>query len=380
MRTRIPIGVILLLLLCAWMAPLAQAATPPEPAAPEFDRLAAQIPDLYRERHYLKLEQVFATLARLDPPRALATIKTLEPAARRRASIVVLSTWARQDIDQALAWSKENDPTLMQRMEFAYACVATGNLQILDKVLIAVGAGQNPSSQTDRNFNTQAASAAMFARPLASEWAKVDPAPIIDWARGLTSRGFSWDVQHNALMGITRVLAEKSPAETFQWIETGIFIDPQLDPARNVPRGLYQSFVEGVVHVSSPEAAAAYFQGKPWKRDYAMAYGALARAFTKTAPDRVAEWLEAIEDPMFQNPAANQPAFELRDTRPDLSAQLMVKYGYDPNEERTLPRVRQIIVAWAAKDAKAALAFVETAPRLTPESRAALISAINPTP
>jgi hypothetical protein len=382
-RTSLTIGAILLGFVGSGLVPFANATQAKENVAPQFETLAAQIPELYLDRRYLKLEHLLATLARLDPPRALKLVKTLEREAQFRASIVVLSAWLRQDADKALAWAKENNPGVLRRMEIAYACVATGDLQILDKVLLAAGAGGPPRSQTDRSMDRRSAegeAAAMFARPLAAEWAKVDPAPVVEWARGLTSRGFSWDVQYHALLGVVRVLAEKSPAETFDWLQKGIFIDPQLDPARNVPRGLYQSFVEGVVQGSSPEAAAAYFHDKPNKPDYALAYGALARTFAKTAPERVAEWLDAIEDPRFRNSASTMPVFELRDTRPDMAAELMVKYGSDPNHERTLTRLRQIIVSWAIKDAKAALAFVENAPHLTPESRAALKSAINPTP
>lgn len=363
-----------------WLGLACAATAPAQTTASDFDALVVELPALYRDGHYLKLEDVLASLGRSNPTRAIAAIKSLKPELPPRASEVVFGAWARQDLRAAFAWARDNEPAFLGRVQFIRALAAGRDLSILEETLIALGASQTPGAIQPEARGGRGMQSVFFVQLAAREWAKVDPEAIIAWARTATERKFSGDIQAKAFTGIIFVLAQKSPTETFQWLETGIFVDPALDPTRNGPRGFYQAFVEGVVVGSSVEAAEAYFQDKPAKPDYAMAYSALAKALAKTAPERIERWVAAIEDPFFKAGAVIEPVNYLRETRPKLAADLFVKYSRNLSTPRGQADLRAMMLAWAEKDAPAALAFLETAPRLTPENRAALKAAIAPNP
>lgn len=374
MRMRIPPGIVLLAFACSWNAPTVRAVDS------DFDAKFAEVRVLYENRQYLKLEQALASLARIDAPRILKAIESLEASARSRAQLVVFGAWARQDLRAAFAWATAHEKHFLVRSEFAYATAAARDLTILDEALVAYGAARTLNGQPAQSGARYTEDAQWVAYRNAEAWAQVDPAVIIEWARGLTARGFPAGTQQGALSGAVRALAKRSPAETFQWLETGVFMDPALDPNRNVQRGLYQAFAEAVIESAGVEAAEAYFRKQPNKRDYYMAYPPLLHALANTAPERVETWLNIMEDRGFRSSAAIRSIEAVKDIRPDLAVKWQVLYSDPPNQKRWFTRLQSLLISWAARDAEAALAFVEHAPRLTPEQRVALKMAIEPKP
>jgi hypothetical protein len=331
------------------------AAAEPAAGAAGFDAIADEIPAYLTVKDWPQVERRLVQLAKLDGPRTIREIDTIDNEQRRSWAVeVAFCAWARQAPRTAVAWAKTNRSELLGWNGFVDLCVELRDITLVEEAILTLPEG------VGKNF---------ALRRTTQVWGRFDLPFIEKWTQGLKARGVADQPRDYAVAGFVDAFARVRPAEAIRWVQECTPID------HNSRRRYYQGVAQAMNDTGKFEAMEKFFRANPNNPDYNLALGLMVRELSAKAPERLEALFAEVELPLSLSSMLGV-ATTSSSVPPGLRARLRVKYEPNLNAVLTIRALQKNLVEWAAEDKDAAFRFIDGIANLTTENRQRLREAV----